>query len=107
MYAEILGEFCEHLEVVILGPHGEVMGNGGGGDDRVHGTGTTPAFPSGGEKIGQLLRDRLVVGEGDEPLCPSQCVLAKPPQRRIRGASHSNSQFRQRSDRDACVSRRR
>lgn len=70
-------ELGENLEVVVLSPYREIVGERGRGDDRVHRARSATLLSCRREQLGQAVSDGLVVRKGDEPPRPLERCLSQ------------------------------
>jgi hypothetical protein len=63
VHAKRRQQLSEHVEVPISSPHGEIVGDRGRSDDRVHRPRTPPSGPRPREQLAKPLRYVLVIGQ--------------------------------------------
>jgi len=92
MHAQARHELGQDVEVVVLGPDAEAVGQGCRGDDRVRRTRPAAGRPRGGEQLAESRGDRLVVGQRDEAPGSRKRCLTQGSQLPSWGATDADDQ---------------
>jgi hypothetical protein len=71
-------QFGEHVEVAVLSPHREIVGDGGRGDDRVHRSGTPSGSPRFASDPAKPLGGILVISSARSVLRLKETRISVP-----------------------------